>query len=142
MVETVSTMGARLRAVRERERMSQVDFAETLGASRSALINWEKDESEPPAGMLRLLRARFDVDPEWLLSGEDLVPRRHHVIQDWQVYDRIETELAAACRQARLELSVGQLRDLARIIYEDGTETENLQNGKVLRTLRVIARER
>jgi len=135
-------MGARLRAIRERARMSQVEFAETLGASRGALINWEKDESEPPTSTVKLMRSLFDVDPEWLLSGDDLMPRRHMPNQDWAIYDRIEAELTAACRQARIELSPGQLRDLTRIIYEDGTEAENLGKGKVFKTLRVMARER
>ena len=138
----VSTMGARLRAIRERGRMSQVEFAELLGVSRGALINWEKDESEPPTSVLKLMRGHFDVDPEWLLNGDDLLPRRIFAIHNWPIYDRIEAELQAACHEARLELSPDQLRDLTRIIYEDGTEAENLGKGKVLKTLRVMARER
>lgn len=135
-------MGRRLRAVRERAGMSQVEFAQALGTSRNTLINWEKDESEPPVDVLRTIRMRFDVCPEWLMMGEDLKPRRHLRMQDWATYDAIEKRLTAMCLKARLGLPPEQLTTIARIIYEEGTEVECFEKGQLMKALRVIALER
>lgn len=122
--------------------MSQVEFAQALGTSRNTLINWEKDESEPPVDVLRTIRLRFDVDPEWLMMGEDLKPRRHLRNQDWETYDMIEKKLAEMCQRARLGLSPTQLSAITRIIYEEGSEVESLEKGQLMKALRVIALER
>ena len=135
------TTGARLRAVRDREGLSQVQFAEMLGVARRTLISWERDETELSAQALRQLRTRFDVDPEWVISGTSLQPQRHMLPQHWEAYDLIEGKVQKACDNARLVLNPAQMRDLVRIIYDEGAEAD-LENGRILRTLRIISQER
>lgn len=135
------TTGARLRAVRDREGLSQVQFAEMLGIARRTLIGWERDETELSAQALRQLRTLFDVDPEWVISGTTLQPQRHMLPQHWEAYDLIEGKVRKACDKARLVLNPAQMRDLVRIVYDEGAEAD-LENGRILRTLRIISQER
>jgi transcriptional regulator with XRE-family HTH domain len=133
--------GARLRALREREALSQVRLAELLGVARRTLIGWERDEAEPGAPILRQLRTLFDVDPEWVISGTTLTPQAQMFAINWDNYDRIAAKVERACAQARIALDERQIRELVRIIYDEGAE-DDLESGRVLRMLRIISQER
>ncbi len=135
------TTGARLRALRERHGLSQVRLALKLGVARRTLIGWERDEAEPSAHTLRQLRALFDVDPEWIISGTSLNPQSQMMPLNWDTYDRIEAKVINACKHARIVLDKGQLRDLVRIIYDEGAE-EDLESGRVLKMLRIVSQEK
>jgi len=127
--------------LREREGLSQVRLAERIGVARRTLIGWERDEAEPSAQILRQLRSMFDVDPEWIISGPTLNPQKHMLPQNWEAYDRIELQVNEACEATRIILDRKQMRDLVRIIFEDGAE-DDLESGRILRTLRIISQER
>lgn len=80
-----STIGQRIRAVRQRAGLEHARFATNLGYATRTIINWETGEAEPPVDILPKLRRQYDVDPEWIVSGEDLVPVsefRLHAIDD------------------------------------------------------------
>lgn len=135
------TTGARLRALREREGLSQVRMAELLGVARRTYIGWERDEAEPGAETLRRLRELFDVDPEWIISGRTLVPQAHMFTVNWDHLDRIQWRVERACDEARIALDERQIRDLVRIIYDEGAE-DDIESGRLLRMLRIISQER
>lgn len=135
------TTGARLRALREREGLSQVRMAELLGVARRTFIGWERDEAEPGAETLRRLRELFDVDPEWIISGRTLVPQANMLTVNWDNLDRIQSRVERACDQARIALDERQIRDLVRIIYDEGAE-DDLESGRLLRMLKIISQER
>jgi transcriptional regulator with XRE-family HTH domain len=135
------TTGARLRALRERERLSQVRMAELLGVARRTLIGWERDEAEPGAQTLRQLRALFDVDPEWIIAGRTLVPQAQMLAVNWDRLDHIRARIESACQEARIALDEDQIRDLVRIIYDEGAQ-DDLESGRLLRMLRIISQER
>jgi transcriptional regulator with XRE-family HTH domain len=135
------TTGARLRALRERKGLSQVRLAELLGVARRTLIGWERNETEPGAPILRQLRTLFDVDPEWVISGSTLTPQSQMFAINWDTFDRIQAKVEHACAQARIALDERQIRDLVRIIYDEGAE-DDLESGRVLKMLRIISQER
>lgn len=69
-----TTVGERLRAIRERAGLSHARFASTLGYAARTIYNWEDGSAEPPMEILPKLRKQYDVDPEWVVSGKDLNP--------------------------------------------------------------------
>lgn len=74
-LEDNASIGERLAALRNRVRLSQVDFAERLGISPRAYQNYERGEREVPAVVLKLLYEVFGVDPLWVLTGPGNDPR-------------------------------------------------------------------
>ena len=66
----MSTLGIRLRQVRQERSLSQYEFAEALGISQSFLSDVERDVKVPGGDMLLSLKRSYGVSIDWLLSGE------------------------------------------------------------------------
>jgi transcriptional regulator with XRE-family HTH domain len=64
----VSELGRRLQAVRGNESLDA--FAQQLEVHRNTLFRYEKGESYPDARIIYMLRMKFDVNPNWLISGD------------------------------------------------------------------------
>lgn len=54
------TRGQRIRKIRGE--MSQTDFAEALGVSRTAVSHWEADRHSPSASHLKAMAELFDLN--------------------------------------------------------------------------------
>ena len=83
-------IGARLREERLRISMSQVDFSEACGASRNALVQWERGDATPNAGVLALMSGQ-GVDVLYVVTGDrageseaTLAPAERDLLQAWR----------------------------------------------------------
>ncbi|HDR1038295.1 TPA: LexA family transcriptional regulator [Pasteurella multocida] len=65
-----SSIGNRIRELRELRKVSRNAMAEKLGLSLSALQNWETNQTEPVASMIITLAEELEVSPNYLLTGE------------------------------------------------------------------------
>lgn len=65
----MSTLGERIRSVREYYNRSQADFSEILGIDQSYLSYIENDKKKPSAKITRKLIKDYNVNPEWLRVG-------------------------------------------------------------------------
>lgn len=64
-------MAARLEKVRKEEGLSQEAFATRLGISRGAYQHYSKAGREIPSSVLDALLEEFQIDPYWMLRGDD-----------------------------------------------------------------------
>ncbi|WP_422099112.1 helix-turn-helix domain-containing protein [Variovorax sp.] len=78
--------GSRLREERERLGFSQTAFAELVGASKHAQINWEKGTTYPNAGDLQKWAA-IGLDVLFVVTGQ-----RGQAVPPSQALPREETE--------------------------------------------------
>jgi transcriptional regulator with XRE-family HTH domain len=62
-------MGERLKAERERLRMTIPQFADVAGAAKNTVIDWQNEKSTPPAAKLAALAAA-GVDVIYILTGQ------------------------------------------------------------------------
>lgn len=134
------SIGERIRAVRQRAGLSLDRFAEAIGYSRRALINWEQNAAEPPIAVLAKLRRLYDVDPEWVVLGEDLTPRSHYGATDWTRFDRIAKDVDAACTQVGIEFEPHVRAELVRGLFEDDPADDDSNRKQLRRTLLAIAK--
>ncbi|UBU75595.1 helix-turn-helix domain-containing protein [Pasteurella multocida] len=74
-----SSIGNRIRELREQKKISRNAMAEKLSLSLSALQNWETNQTEPQASMIITLAKELGVSPNYLLTGEDISERILHV---------------------------------------------------------------
>lgn len=62
-------VGKRIRAVRDKQGLTQEQFAEELGVSRSTYQKYELGNTSPPIAILHDLYERFNVSADFLLNG-------------------------------------------------------------------------
>ena len=62
-------LGRRLRELRGFD-LTQEEFAQELGISQSQLSKYERGVAGPPADILFLVKKRYKVSIDWLLTGE------------------------------------------------------------------------
>ena len=142
--EDIFTMsvGKRIEAIRKRAELSQEAFAEKLGFSRRTLHAWEKDLTPPPIVALVRIREVFDVDPEWVIMGDDLTPPRHYHQINWDLYDEAVREVAKIAAEVRLVLTNQQLERLARIEYANGARFAGPERARLIEYMRTFSLER
>ncbi len=70
-MSTPQEIGARIQAVRRERGLTQDDFANQIGVSRSAVAQWETGRAGQVTGNLSRLAAVLDVSVEYLMDGDD-----------------------------------------------------------------------
>lgn len=63
-------LNERLRYIREQRKLSQADFAKTVGLSQSTIAQIETGKKEPSLEALRKIAKRLDVDVATLFASE------------------------------------------------------------------------
>jgi len=71
MVE--NTLGDRIKRLRKQQRMTQVNFAQSLGISQANLSEIESGKSKPSIEVLIAMVILYKVDLHWLLFSENLL---------------------------------------------------------------------
>ena len=119
-----SGIGERIKAVRLRAALGQEAFASTLGYSKRSVIAWETGAAEPPVAILPTLRREYDVDPEWIVMGEDVTPQSHYGPADWDRLDRLLRAIDAVCFDVGLDLPLERRQALGRVLYDGGADAD------------------
>jgi len=68
-------VAGRFLTVRSHLNLSQKSFAESLGISLGAEQNYERGNRQISANVIHSVYKVYDVDPQWLLDGEEGQPR-------------------------------------------------------------------
>lgn len=64
------TINERVKAIRKSLKLSQDEFGKRLGVSRGVITNIEFNKTEPKPLFIDLLCREFNVDENWLRTGE------------------------------------------------------------------------
>lgn len=70
----METVGGRVRDARLNKNMTQLGLSKVAGLQRSAIAQWERDDSVPSIAMLKRIAPYLGVAPEWLGFGIDYKP--------------------------------------------------------------------
>lgn len=65
------TIGQRIKKLRERNGLTQQQFAEILGVTDGAVSSWEKDAYNPRMGVFQKIQDHFGVSKSYLIDGEN-----------------------------------------------------------------------
>lgn len=136
-------IGQRLAAVRARADLSQERFAESLGVSKRAYLNYERGEREAPLGLIKAVHDLYGIDVDWLMSGPDATPVDAATVVDFrlisQIVGEIERQLAAHGR----ELKDDHRARLIKALYLHSRERGNFDRDAVVGMVAVaVARGR
>jgi transcriptional regulator with XRE-family HTH domain len=70
-MSTPQDIGTRIRAVRRERRLTQDEFADRVGVSRSAVAQWETGRAGQITGNLSRIAGVLEVNVEYLMYGDD-----------------------------------------------------------------------
>lgn len=65
----MDTISERIRKVRTMLKMSQTEFAEELGVSRTHVSNMENGNDKPSSSLIKLMCVHYNIDETWLVEG-------------------------------------------------------------------------
>lgn len=88
----IKNIGERVASIRGN--MGVIAFAELVGVSRKTIQRWEDGLVIPDGNSMLLLKEKFGVDPNWLLTGESASIDHGIVVSDAE-----EVELVQIFRQ-------------------------------------------
>jgi len=63
------TMGERFKSVRKHAKMTQKDFAESLGITQTTISGIEKNAANASTTLIKLVCLKYNIDEEWLSNG-------------------------------------------------------------------------
>jgi DNA-binding XRE family transcriptional regulator len=116
-----STLGERIKAIRQVAGMGQDALARGLGFSTRSLISWEKDVVAPPLGVVLQLC-------------------RHHGAVDWERYDRLLALIYALCIDVGFNPEPGSRETLARSLYDEGDDADADTRRRLRHTLLMLSK--
>lgn len=64
-------LGDRIKAVRESNKLSQVEFGESLNVTKQTVSNWENNNVQPSADILKSIALKYGVSVDFLLELDD-----------------------------------------------------------------------
>ena len=120
-------IGRRLAAVRAKEGLIQNEFAERLGISGRAYINYERGEREIPAVLLITLLQEFGVDPQWILVGPGDEPVLSGDRPKPKLLIEIERTVAQWLKSHRKRLTEDKQNRLVELLYERTLVTGHIE---------------
>lgn len=132
----LSTIGSRIREIREENGLSRRAFAERLGCQEIEIANIEYNKLKKPEqkeSLYRNIAMTFDVSLEWIKEGGKRTPAKKNdpVVEGFLQFLRDRTP-------EQKELIVQQLRELVACI--DQAEAKNERQEKPLTLPKVAAR--
>lgn len=71
MVNCLESLGYRIKYLRERNNISQIEFAKKIGVSNTVLSRYESGDRKPDYDTLHLIADFFDVSTDYLLGRTD-----------------------------------------------------------------------
>lgn len=83
------TLGERIKLVRKEatHKMTQEDFARSLGLTRDQLVTYELDRVKPQRSVLMLISQQYSIRLEWMETGEE--PMRLPPNEDDEIVDEV-----------------------------------------------------
>ncbi|WP_047398502.1 helix-turn-helix domain-containing protein [Chryseobacterium ginsenosidimutans] len=85
----MTTLGTKLRKLRDDKKMSQSEIANMLGVSQSAYNKWEADQAKPNLDNLLKISSFHEIDPSDLLEEKPSINYSNNEFNDSNVFNHI-----------------------------------------------------
>lgn len=83
------SMGARFIQLRRALHLSQEAFGDLCGVTKSAVSQWESDDTIPETDKLIAIKKAHDYSIDWLLTGEGIQPENKPLIELMKVAQKL-----------------------------------------------------
>jgi len=86
-VDVLESLGKRIKLVRKRLRLTQLEFAQQVNVSKSSVVNYELAKRIPDALFLIKLIEKFNISPDWLMTGKSSLFMEDEQVKHGKVID-------------------------------------------------------
>lgn len=133
-------IGKRLARVRREAGLSQPAMADALGVSARTYQGYEQGIREIHSGVLPRLRQLYNVDPAWLMEGEEAGPRRRpDGLVDEATWCAAFRVLDAVISRSGVALETTKKLTLLRVAYRDMLRTGKIDEEELRVLIEVAA---
>lgn len=126
----MQNLSERIKWIRKNKGLTQTEFGERLGVSRSVVNNWERDAVVPPNPTFTAISAIFGVNENWLQTGigddpyeksnlVDEIIKRHGLSTSARIILETLIELPEAYQTALLEFAKALTSKANEIDYQN-----------------------
>lgn len=103
------SLNQRIKIVRQKEKLNQTAFSESIGISQSMLNRYEKEGKEVPAKVIASIIEKYKIYSNWLLFGEGgQEPKYQEEYIRKEIYQEVTEQ--ALTRENELLREIAELR--------------------------------
>lgn len=123
---------------------TQEEFAAKIGVHKNTLSRWERGEQEPGRReLLSILKARQEINPAWLLTGEGPMMRAQdrdetEIPLDGEIYMQVTESVLRAVETYPRMPRADTLLGLIRLIHDEVKEGEMRQEEIKKNVVRIL----
>lgn len=88
-MEGLFVIGDRIKIIRKSNKISQVEFAESLNVTKQAVSNWENNNVQPSVDIIKRIALKYGVSADFLLELDN----RQIIYSDKQLPIHIVTHI-------------------------------------------------
>lgn len=111
------TIGMRFQKVRKKANMTQTEFCNVLGISRSSYSNYGNDKRDIPSSIISILSKKFDVDPLWLVDGDYSKKSMDIKLNELEEIRKIETSIIRRAEDLKIPLNAKERWRLVSLVH-------------------------
>lgn len=116
-------MDTRIKLLRKHLNMTQQEFADSLSVKRGAIANYEVGRNEPTDSVIALICREFNVNEEWLRTGEGDMFRKRTKNQEIlafanEIMEDVDDSFKKRFVRALSKLNVSDWQTLEKIALE------------------------
>ena len=119
----VKNLDTRIKLLRKHLNMTQQEFADSLSVKRGAIANYEVGRNEPTDSVIALICREFNVNEEWLRTGEGDMFRKRTKNQEIlafanEIMEDVDDSFKKRFVRALSKLNVSDWQTLEKIALE------------------------
>jgi transcriptional regulator with XRE-family HTH domain len=132
-------IGKRIKSFRIDNGYKTKEFADIIGITQGALSGLENEKSKPSAETLESLVRHTNINPKWLLTGEDDTNYQPDSPVDTKFLQEIIAGVEEGLLKNNLSLRPEKKAELISLLYEQFDEKRKIEKGTIKKYLKLVA---
>ena len=132
----MESVGERIKSLRKANDMTQKEFAELIGVSRSTLAGYETNKIEPSLNVITRMANKFDLSPAYFLRNNIVALPNNNTTED--IIDELDKVLTTIEHKDVIfnNRIISEGSALSRLIYHEVKKTRD----SIIQIIKILER--
>ena len=132
----MESVGERIKSLRKANDMTQKEFAELIGVSRSTLAGYETNKIEPSLNVITRMASKFDLSPTYFLRNNIVALPNNNTTED--IIDELDKILTTIEHKDVIfnNRIISNGSALSRLIYHEVKKTRD----SIIQIIKILER--
>ena len=132
----MESVGERIKSLRKANDMTQKEFAELIGVSRSTLAGYETNKIEPSLNVITRMASKFDLSPAYFLRNNIVALPNNNTTED--IIDELDKILTTIEHKDVIfnNRIISNGSSLSRLIYHEVKKTRD----SIIQIIKILER--